>query len=73
MNQLTALSKAMNINFNKNIFTETGPKNRELANLLKEKLISYLCKIINEENQPEGFNVESGSTIDDALQPISHP
>lgn len=28
--------------------------------MLKEKLILYISKIINEENAPEGFDTESG-------------
>lgn len=45
----------MGFSFNKNIFADGGIKNRELANSLKEKLISYLCKAINDENVPEGI------------------
>lgn len=50
----------MGITISKNIFTEQGIKNREAANLLKEKIIFYISKVINEENMPEGFNTESG-------------
>ena len=34
------------------MFTDGVIKSREQANMLKEKLIAYLCKVINEENQP---------------------
>lgn len=46
----------MGIPLNKNAISENGIKNREMGNLIKEKLIGYLSKVINEENQPEGFN-----------------
>jgi hypothetical protein len=35
------------------MFNEGFFKSREIANMLKEKLIAYLCKVINEENQPQ--------------------
>lgn len=50
----------MGIIIPRNHLTESGFKSRELANLLKEKIIFYICKVINEENAPEGFNTESG-------------
>lgn len=53
INGLTALGKQMGITINKNWFTDSGFKQREQANMLKEKLIAYLCKVMNEENQPE--------------------
>ena len=34
------------------MFTDGVIKSREQTNMLKEKLIAYLCKVINEENQP---------------------
>jgi hypothetical protein len=34
------------------MFNDGFIKSREIANMLKEKLIAYLCKIINEENTP---------------------
>jgi hypothetical protein len=63
----------MGITINRNIFSEGGMKNREQTNLLKEKLILYLIKAINEENVPEGFNAEPGTPLDEVLQPIIHP
>lgn len=62
----------MGIALSRNIFSDTGIKNREQGNLLKEKLINYICKVINEENTPEGFTEENGAA-EDYLQPISHP
>jgi hypothetical protein len=32
------------------MFTDGVIKNREQANMIKEKLIAYLCRVINEEN-----------------------
>ena len=49
----------MGFNVNRNLFTDYYFKSRESANLLKEKLIFYLCKIINDENSPEGFDQEN--------------
>ena len=37
------------------MFTDGIVKSREQANMIKEKLIAYLCKGINEENQPENM------------------
>lgn len=51
----------MGIAINRNIFTDNGFKNREQANLLKEKIIFYISKVINEENQPEGFSNENSN------------
>jgi hypothetical protein len=45
---------------NKNWFTDTGFKSREQANLLKEKIIAYLCKVINDENVPENMPDNQG-------------
>lgn len=45
----------MGIKLALNAFTENGIKSREQGNLIKEKLIFYITKVINEENQPEGF------------------
>jgi hypothetical protein len=53
---IATLAKTMGITINKNVFTDNGFKNREAANMLKEKIIFYISKIINEENAPEGFN-----------------
>ena len=40
---------------NSNYFNDGAIKSREQANMIKEKLIAYLCKVINEENQPENM------------------
>ena len=42
----------MGIPVTASMFTDGVIKSREQANMLKEKLIAYLCKVINEENQP---------------------
>ena len=39
-------AKSMGIVINKNIFNDTTFKSREHANMVKEKLICYLCKVI---------------------------
>lgn len=57
----------MGIIINRNTFTDSGIKNREQANLLKEKLIFYISKVINEENTPEGFNSENKDFNEDIL------
>mmetsp|Transcript_33812 Transcript_33812/g.32895 ORF Transcript_33812/g.32895 Transcript_33812/m.32895 type:complete len:111 (-) Transcript_33812:1199-1531(-) len=67
MNQINNLSKKMNLQFNRNVFGEFGIKSRELGNLLKEKLINYICKVINEESQPEGN--ENGILQEELVQP----
>jgi hypothetical protein len=46
------LAKAIGIPISKN-FNELGFKTREAANLLKEKLIAYLCLVIRESNVHE--------------------
>ena len=39
---------------NKSWFTADGIiKSREQANMIKEKLIAYLCKVMVEENMPD--------------------
>ena len=53
---------------NRNLFSDNYFKSREAANLVKERLIFYLCKIINEENAPEGF--EEG-TLPEDFMPIA--
>jgi hypothetical protein len=35
------------------MFADGLLKSREQGNMIKEKLIAYLCKVINDENQPE--------------------
>jgi hypothetical protein len=55
-----ALAKQLGITISRNSFSEHGIKSREAANLLKEKIIFYICKVINEENVPEGFNTDNG-------------
>jgi hypothetical protein len=47
------LGRQTGIPINKAWFTETGFKSREQGNMLKEKLIAYLCKIVSEENLPD--------------------
>jgi hypothetical protein len=37
------------------MFNDGLLKSREIANMIKEKLIAYLCKIINESNVPENM------------------
>lgn len=46
------LGKQLGMQIQANMFADGVLKSRETANLIKEKLIGYLCKVINEENQP---------------------
>ncbi len=47
------LGKKIGVPVSQAMFNEGFFKSREIANMLKEKLIAYLCKVINEENQPQ--------------------
>lgn len=49
------LGKSLGLNLTLGMFTDGCLKSREQGNMIKEKLIAYLCKIINEENQPENM------------------
>lgn len=65
-----SLAKQMGIasSINRAWFTADGSiKSREQANMLKEKLIAYLCKVMVEENQPDD------STAIDEQQQITQP
>jgi hypothetical protein len=46
------LAKQIGVPVSQAMFNDGFIKSREIANMLKEKLIAYLCKIINEENTP---------------------
>lgn len=50
------------------MFNDGFIKSREAANMLKEKLIAYLCKIINEENTPE--NMPDNPLLQEAIAPL---
>jgi hypothetical protein len=54
------VAKQMGIVINRNIFADSMFKTREQGNMIKEKIINYLCKILQEENLPEGFSLENG-------------
>lgn len=77
-------AKTMGIVINRNLFADQVFKSREHANMLKEKIIGYLCKVIQEESLPEGFPVSeeggsgsgsggSGSTGKDMMQLQAQP
>jgi hypothetical protein len=51
------------------MFTDGVLKSREQANMIKEKLIAYLCKVINDENQPE--NMPDNQLVQDAITPLN--
>jgi hypothetical protein len=44
------LAKQIGVPVTQNMFNDGFIKSREIANMVKEKLIVYLCKVINEEN-----------------------
>lgn len=50
------------------MFTDGIIKSREQANMLKEKLISYICKVMNEENYPE--NMPDNPLVQEAIIPL---
>ena len=59
----------MGITINKSVFSDNGFKNREAANLLKEKIIFYISKVINEENVPVDFT--SASDVPEDFQAVA--
>ena len=53
------------------MFTDGAIKSREQANMIKEKLIAFLCKVINEENQPD--NMPDNQLVQEAITPLIQP
>ena len=53
------------------MFTDGALKSREQGNMIKEKLIAYLCKVINDENQPE--NMPDNQLVQEAITPLNQP
>lgn len=56
INLIQSLAKQMGFVINKNLFSDLSFKSRETTNLVKEKLIFSLCKVMNESNAPEGLD-----------------
>lgn len=65
------LGKQLGLNLTTNMFTEGALKSREQGNMIKEKLIAYLCKVINEENLPE--NMPENPLVQEAVTPLYQP
>lgn len=65
------LGKQLGLQINANMFADGVLKSRETANLIKEKLIGYLCKVINEENQPA--DMPENSAVQEAIAPLNQP
>jgi hypothetical protein len=53
------------------MFNDGLLKSREIANMIKEKLIAYLCKVINESNVPE--NMPDNQLLQEAMIPLVQP
>jgi hypothetical protein len=66
---IVKIGKQLGINLTTNMFTDGVLKSREQANMIKEKLIAYLCKVINDENQPE--NMPDNQLVQDAITPLN--
>ena len=49
------LAKQIGVPVQLHMFNDGLIKSREIANIIKEKLIAYLCKVINESNTPENM------------------
>jgi hypothetical protein len=49
------IGKSLGVNLTAGMFTDGAIKSREQANMIKEKIIAFLCKVINDENQPENM------------------
>lgn len=73
--QIANTAKSMGIVINRNLFADQVFKSREHANMLKEKIIGYLCKVVQEESLPEGFptSEEGGSTGKEMIQLQAQP
>ena len=46
------VGKTLGLNLTASMFSDGMLKSREQANMIKEKIIAYICKVINEDNQP---------------------
>jgi hypothetical protein len=65
------LGRQLGMQINSNMFPDGILKSREQANMFKERLIAYLCKVINEENQPEGM--PDTPAVQEAITPLNQP
>ena len=62
------LGKQIGVPVTQNMFNDGFIKSREIANMVKEKLIAYLCKVINDENQPE--SMPDNPLLQEAITPL---
>lgn len=62
------LGRQLGLSVTANMFCDGVIKSREQANMIKEKLIAYLCKVINEENAPD--NMPDNPLVQEAIVPL---
>jgi len=71
VNVVMKLGRKIGVPVSQAMFNDGFLKSREIANMLKEKLIAYLCKVINEENTPQ--DMPDNPSLQAEIVPLDQP